>query len=398
MKNYRENKTIILIRQAIFFSLLLLSCSNNNDKTYEYDRPVKTNDGIEVGTAAEVNIDMTLINKAINKIHNGRYGEVHSLLIFKDEKLVMEEYFKGHEYQWDAPYHYGELVEWNMDSIHCVHSVSKSITSLCVGIAIDKGFIKSVHQSIFDYLPDYQYLKTEGKENITIEHLITMTSGLQWAEWNAPLSSMENDQVSIWFYEKGPIDFVLERPLIAEPGTHFNYSGGNIEILGVILENATGMALDEFSEKFLFEPMGISSSDWYMRYPSGEIHAAGGLKLRPRDMVKIGAAILNKGIWNEERIISEEWVEKCEYPFHGNQGITIPGEDLRKFGYSYTWWTKHIPYKDKQINWYTANGWGGQKIIVLPEVNSVIAFTGANYTLKVKQYRIFKDYILPAFE
>ena len=100
-----------------------------------------------------MNIDSVLIEKAVSEIYSGKYKEVHSMLIFKDDKLVLEEYFTGHDYQWDAPNHHGELVTWDRSMQHCLHSVTKSIISICIGIAIDQGFIESVHQSIFDYLP-----------------------------------------------------------------------------------------------------------------------------------------------------------------------------------------------------------------------------------------------------
>lgn len=384
--------------QILLIPLFLAGCTGNDRYHYKYQRPEKINDGIEVGTLEEVDLDTALVIKAVDKIRNGRFGEVHSLLVFKDGRLVLEEYFKGHDYQWDAPGHHGQLLDWNRDMLHCIHSDSKSITSLCIGIAIDKGFIKNVHQSIFDYLPGSQYLKTKENGYVTIEHLLTMTSGLQWAEWNAPLSSKENDQVGIWFHEKGPVDFVLSRPMVSQPGTHFTYSGGNIEILGVMLENATGMALDDFSKKYLFEPLGIDTSDWFVKYPTGEIHAAAGLKLTPRSMLKVGMTMLADGMRNGKQIVPVQWVEKSMNPYRGNEGIRIPGEDLGKLGYSYTWWTKKISIKGKNINWYSANGWGGQKIIILPEIRTVIVFTGANYTSKVREFSILEDYIFPAFK
>jgi CubicO group peptidase (beta-lactamase class C family) len=298
----------------------------------------------------------------------------------------------------DAPGHKADYVKWARDMQHCIHSDTKSITSLCIGIAVDQGFIHSVHQSIFDYLPDHQHLNTNNKQYITIEHLLTMTSGLRWEEWDISLSSIENDQIGIWFWEDGPMDYVLRREFVAEPGTRFNYSGGDIQILVEILQNATGMSLDAFSEKYLFEPLGIPSFDWWLIFPSGEIQGAGGLKLTPRDMVKIGAMMLNNGMWDGKRIISEDWVSKCTSPYRGNYGIKVPGEDLGKVGYAYTWWTKEFTYNSKNLNMYFALGWGGQKIIFLPELAMVIAFTGANYNSKVHQFELLERFILSAIQ
>ncbi len=380
----------------VFISFLNFGCAQHYDSNYV--PPENTLDGIPTGTLQDVQMDANKVMKGVTRIEQGKFREVHSMLIYKDEKLVVEEYFKGHKYRWDASRHHDSLVEWNRDLQHKVHSVTKSITSLCIGIAIDRGFIESVHQSIFDYLPNYQHLRTPQKESITIEHLLTMTSGLQWAEWNAPLSSMENDQIAIWFYKDGPINFALGRPLVAVPGTRFNYSGGDMQILGEILKNATNMNLAEFSGKYLFEPLAIETFRWWLIFPSGEIHAAGGLEMRPKDMVKIGAMMLNRGNWKGKQVISEDWVNKCIVPWGANQEIKIPGEDLGRMGYSYTWWTKEINFNGKTIHWFSANGWGGQRIIILPELDMVIAFTGGCYTHKVKEFEIFERYILPAIQ
>ncbi|MEZ4962020.1 MAG: serine hydrolase domain-containing protein [Saprospiraceae bacterium] len=164
----------------------------------------------------------------MDKIVGGQYPEVHAMLIYKDGKLVLEEYFQGHEYKWDAPMHHGDWVTWNRDKLHQIHSDTKSITSACVGIAIDQGFIESVHQSIFDYFPEYQHLNTDGKDKITIEHLLTMTSGLDANEWTVPYSSPENPSSDCGFHHarSQSVAFWGETAEV-QTGTHFTYFGGN---------------------------------------------------------------------------------------------------------------------------------------------------------------------------
>jgi len=168
-----------IVSIILVLSLILVGCKYEPTLQYSYHPPEYINDGFEVGSLEEVNIDSVLLKKAVDKINRGKYDEVHSMIILKDSKLVFEEYFQGHRYKWDGANHHGEWISWDKSTLHGVKSVSKSITSTCIGIAIDKGFIESVHQSIFDYLPDHQHLKTSGKEKITIEHLLTMTSGLE---------------------------------------------------------------------------------------------------------------------------------------------------------------------------------------------------------------------------
>ena len=184
------------MKSSIFITAILLinfACSSTFSDTLLHDPPIDIDDGLSVGTLEEVQLDSQLIIKAIGKIRDGKYGEVHSMLIYKDHMLVAEEYFQGHRYKWDAPDYHGELVNWDMSMAHEMMSVTKSFTSACIAISIDKGFIESVHQSIFDYLPDHQHLKTNNREYITIEHLITMTSGLAWDEWTVVHGSAAND-------------------------------------------------------------------------------------------------------------------------------------------------------------------------------------------------------------
>ena len=284
--------------------------------------------------------------------------------------------------------------------MHVCQSVTKSIVGTCVGIAVDGGFIESVNHSIFEYLPEYQHLSTGGKEQITIEHLLTMTSGLEWTEWNAPNSSRENPIVEIWFQEieqdKHPFTFILEGELVDEPGTRFRYYGGNQHLLGGIIENATGMDLDEFSAKYLFGPLGTDSFDWWNRFESGVIDGGGGIKMTPRDMVKVGVTYLNDGVWGGQRIISEQWVEKSMTPFASNTGINVPGSDKKNVGYGYTWWTKTFSDSGQEIDMFYASGWGGQQIFVLPELDVVVVITGGAYTSKTKNFTLLEKYIIPA--
>lgn len=388
-------KTII---SFIAIAVLSFSCENCNiSAQYQYQQPIDLGDGLTTASIEQTNLNLETIARGIDRIGTGRFQEVHSMLIYKDGNLVLEEYFEGHRYQWDAPGHYGEYVTWDRTMQHCIHSDTKSIVSLCIGIAIDQGFIESVQQSIFDYLPNYQEYNVNNKEYITIEHLLTMTSGLRWEEWGKSLGSVENDQIGIWFWEDGPMNYVLSRDFVAEPGTRFNYSGGDIQILVEVLENASGMRLDEFSRKYLFEPLGIATFDWWLIFPNGgQIQGAGGLKMTPRDMVKVGALMLNNGSWNGEQIISEDWIDKCKIPFQYNRDIKVPGEDLGKLGYSYTWWTKEFSYGNEMINLITAIGWGGQKIMIFPELDMVVVFTGANYDSNVHNFKIIERYILPS--
>jgi CubicO group peptidase (beta-lactamase class C family) len=389
-------KIVILLISVL--SIVHAGCEYDPSGQYNYRPPENINDGFEVGSLDEANIDSALIEKAVDSIYRGRYEEVHSILIYRDGKLVFEEYFKGHIFKYDTvnnTNHHGDLVAWDRTMLHNVMSVTKSITSACIGIAVDNGFIGSVHQSIFDYLPNYQHLKKDGKDKITIEHLLTMTSGLSWNEWALPYSNPKNDVIMMALAED-PVIYYLNKPLLDEPGTSFNYAGGSNILLGEILRNATKMNIDEFSGKYLFGPLGIAQYFW-TKYRNGVIDAAGSIKITPRDMAKIGVTFLNRGVWKGKRVISEEWVDKSAVSFRGNSWMNDWDDHYGMRGYSYSWWTHQFVRSGNRINMFYAAGWGGQFIMVIPELNTVGVFTCGNYTAYRPPFEILKKFILPAF-
>ena len=388
----------------LVFSLLAAGCNADQVSTYSYQPPVAMADGLEVGTLARAGMDAGLLAEVVAGIENGRYGEIHSMLIFKDNRLVFEEYFPGHDYQWNDPNFHGEWVNWNWEKEHNIHSVGKSITSACVGIAIDAGFIESVNQSIFDYLPDYQHLKTDGKDQITIEHLLTMTAGLAWDEWGTSYSDEGNDVIALWLDCHDPIACILEKPLVSEPGTEFTYSGGNMVLLGEIIKNATGMDIEAFSALYLFAPLGIEPVEWSW-INDDVIYAGGDQYLTPREMLKFGVTYLDDGMWDGQQIVPKQWVAHSATPYPGiswrnNPLNPIPPDDgtWGRRGYAYTWWTHEFSHAGEKIPSYWATGFGGQKIIIFPDQDAVVVFTSGNYNMASTNAEILNDFIIPAFE
>ena len=157
------------------------------------------------------------------------------------------------------------------------------------------------------------------------------------------------------------------------------------------------MTIDEFSKKYLFEPLGIENTQW-SQFPGGVWDGSGSFYMTPRDMIKFGATYLNNGLWNGERIISSDWVEKSSIPFGNNIDIKIPGEDSGKNGYGYTWWTSEFSHSGDKIKMFRAGGWGGQEIMVFPELDMVVVFTGGNYDSKTSLFEILERFILPAIK
>lgn len=377
-------------------SLSFISCTNC-PSVYSYQSPESLNDGIRVGTLEQIGMDSLIISKVMNCIYANKYDQVHSVLIYKNGLLVFEEYMQGNLFKYEGQYHYGERIQWEKDNLHSLMSCTKSVVSAVAGIAADKGYL-DVQDPIFNYLPDHQQYKTNGKEKITVEHLLTMSSGLEFDEWSTSHGSKANDIDRIhWDCQNNPIACALERSLNHTPGEAFNYNSGGTIVLTEIIKNATGQDMAEFADKYLFEPLGIDSATWN-RFENGVIAGGGGLKITSRDMLKIGICFLNNGVWNEQQIISPKWIELSKKNYHNNTGIKVPGSDFRKQGYSYSWWTGTLSAPKKEVDFYAASGWGGQKIMVIDDLNMVVVFTGGNYVVKNHHQKILERIVLPAIE
>lgn len=345
--------------------------------SYEYSQPPLTGDGWRSGSLLDVGIDEAPIIEGVERILNGAYQEVHGLLVVRHGTLVLEEYFSGHDRD-------GRSIDYDRDRIHDLASVTKSVTSIMTGQAITEGFIGSVHDPALGYLPEYQHLVTPEKARITIEHLLTMTSGWQWSESTEWVPENDMYQFNV---QPDPLGYLIAKRLVAPPGQVFTYNGGAVTLLGKLIERAAHLDLETFSVRYLFSPLGIKDFEWpYMKRDL--IAAHGDLDLRPRDMAKLGQMMLNGGVWNGRRILPEAWVEASWRPTFAQPAPNV--------GYGYLWWLRsHGPAL--AVRAFSAEGWGGQRIIVLPGLDAVVVFTGGNYRSPEPVDTIMREHILPAF-
>jgi CubicO group peptidase (beta-lactamase class C family) len=379
---------LLLLSGYFFFGCEEDTSTNPPEGNYVYTVPEETSDGWSTASLSSVGMSADRLVTLVNKIEANSYTEVHSVVIIKNDKLVFEEYFPGHDFLYNGQDFHGAYIDFDRDTRHDTHSATKSITSALAGIAIDKGFLQSVDEKIFDYFLDYSQLIDQQKEKITIEHLLTMSSGFEWNEWDVPISQGNHDIVRLIF-SSDPVYYVLSKPVVTEPGTVFYYNGGTVDLLGQLVKRASGMEVENFSRTYLFGLLGITNYNWQKLYASGITCCHGDIYITPRDMAKFGYLFLKKGMWNGTRIISEEWVDNSIQ----NQ-ITPPVNWA--YGYGYLWWLRRYYSNGHYYYSFNAEGWGGQQIIIIPSENMIVVFTGANYVNDPPNDEIMSSYILPA--
>jgi CubicO group peptidase (beta-lactamase class C family) len=271
--------------------------------------------------------------------------EIDSVIIVSEGYIVYEKYYNA----------------WSQYNAHTIQSCTKSFMSALIGIAIDKGYIDNVSQRVLDFFPNYTIDNWDPrKENITIEHLLTMSSGLEFHEIDIPYSDPLNDLFAM-YRSSNMWQYVLNRPMENDPGTYWSYNSGGIELLAGIIEQATGYSIVDFAEEFLFDPIGIDYFTWWNVPASGQYGCSGGLNLRPRDMARFGYLYLNEGRWNGTQVISSQWVNVSTQMYYDTGSW---------YHYGYTWWG--VP----GYTFYEATGHYEQKIYVLPEQDVVVVFTG----------------------
>jgi len=379
-------------RTLIGFFVALVLCHSVVIAQYKYTPPEKLSDGIRVGTLEDAGLDEAKITAATEEILKGTYPNIHSLLIFRKGRLVYENYFTGEDRERGV----GPLgmVKHTRGTLHDMRSVTKTVVALAVLHAATKGKIKSLDEPIFDIFPEYKRHADGDKKNITIRHLLTMSAGLEWDE-KISYTDPKNSEYRM-DDAPDPIGFVLQQKLVSPPGTAFNYSGGLTQILAEIVKRKTGLPVDEYTGKNIFAPLGISAFKWVKinnTWPS----AASGLRLRSRDMAKIGLLVMNNGKWNGKRIISPSLIaEATRKHFDLKDDFN---DKLISNGYGYQMWHDGYRVGGRPVNVIYFSGNGGQVLSIDRENDIMTVVTAGNYNrrgLKHASWEIYPDLVFPA--
>ena len=328
--------------------------------------PTALNDGWTIASPESTGLDSTRLC-AIAARMKETDANIHAVVIVRHGRLVFEQYFSGPDERWLV----AGLYDHDATTKHDMRSASKSVISLLVGIAIDRKLIASVEEPVVKFFPEYSAVKSAGWDQITIRHLLTMSSGIQWDEnrgWNDP----KNDEPHL-SSEADPIRYILSKPTAAPPDTVWTYNGGGTDLLGHILERVSGKPLEAFAREALFEPLGISDWEW-MKYGNGKVASAIGLRARPRDAAKIGQMVLNRGAWDGKQIVSLEWIEQSVRPRY--QAI---GYFSGIMFYGQQWWLGRSFAREQEVKWIAAQGSGGQRLFIVPDRDLVVMTTSGRY-------------------
>ena len=281
--------------------------------TWVYKPPDVLDDGWPVTPLNEQ--ELQDVRELFQKVVDGQFRGLDAALVARKGQLMLEEYF-----------YFGDR-----DEIHSLQSVSKSVTSLIVGAAHDEGLINDLDRPVYDYFADRtDAVWVKEKHPITLKHALTMSAALDWDETSTLYTDSRNDNLRM--NRSGDMyGYVLsrERAPDKQPGDKFEYTSGLSILLGGVLHEATGLRIDHYAEKTLFEKMGIKH--YYWRVNSGQVHTGGGLYLRARDILKLGQLILDQGRWNGEQVISQRWIEDST-AFHLPQSDSTTGATVTNGG------------------------------------------------------------------
>lgn len=350
--------------------------------------PAKLDDGWTIAAPDEAGLDGERLCTIESRLKLTD-SDIHAVIIARHGKLAFEQYSSGLDQPWGRP---EARYDYDATTLHDMRSVTKSVTSLLVGIAIDRRMIRSVNETVMNSFPELSDLRTPGWDNVTIHHLLTMSSGIKWDE-TLPWGDPGNDEPHLAF-DADPIRYVLSKPIAMPPDAMWVYNGGGTELLGNIIERTSGMPLEAFAREFFFNPLGVSDFEWKAYPKNSKISAAGGLRLRPRDAAKIGQLLLSDGAWAGRQIVPPDWIMQSVIPRF--QAVGYFGGTLF---YGYQWWMGRSLAEGREVRWVAALGWGGQRIFVIPELDMVVMMTSGLFGRPkegMAQLDILANVIIPA--
>lgn len=322
------------------------------------------NDNWETCLPEHVGVDSETLYKMVKRIMENK-NAIDSILIVRNGYSILDISFTG-----------------NKGSIHELQSCTKSFTSALLGMAIKEGYISGVETKVLDYFNDKSIENIdERKKAMTIEHLLSMSAGLEWDGYYTSTSKNDTNQMYI---NSDPVRYVLNKPMVSEPGRNFVYNTGASQVLSAIIEEVTGVDVKVFADNTLFKDLGITKYYWGKTL-SGDYGGGFGLYMSSTDMAKFGYLYLKNGVWNGKQILPENWVETST-----SKHVNVT--DFDSNGYGYQWWIN-------RFGGYSARGLHGQYIFIMPDEEMVVVFQSSlDGTNEVLPLYYMENYILSSIK
>jgi CubicO group peptidase (beta-lactamase class C family) len=322
--------------------------------------------------AADAGMDPALLASAVSTLPGEQVHGLSSMLVTRRGKPVLEHYWNGYD----------------KDTLHDLRSATKSITSLMMGVAIDRHLVGAVGDTLNSHLGTRYPNAPAYRLDLTLGDMLTMRSGLDCDDWQSGSPGNETKM----YGQTDWVKFYTSLQAVAAPGSIARYCTGNPVALGQVIATATRQAIPAFADQVLFGPMNIQSAKWAQFDNGSQTDTGGHIQMRPRDMIKLGQLVLQQGQWNGQQLVSAAWV--AESTRQHTQFNTL----ARRNGYGYLWWRSVEIVNGKSYEMIFADGNGGQLILVVPALELVAVFTGENYNSSKAElpFEIMDNYILAA--
>ncbi len=352
-----EFPILVGVLSALMLTFPIAGCQSTEKSKVRYCRPENLDDGWRIQSAGHTGLDTVQIENLLHLIEKGRYPGLCGLVIARNGCLVLEQFFEGHR----------------RDELFPMYSVTKSISAILTGAVLENHAVSET-TPLFELLPRYLNLfNTPDLQKITIQHLLTLTPGFEWRERGMPRDHPDNSHRQMELSDDWT-RFILTRPLVHAPGSHWTYSTGSANLLAPVIQQIVQAPLTDWIEESIFSALQINAYHW-AKNPEGLIctgGSGGGLHLSARDWAKFGC-VVSDGHWQQREIISNEWLEKMT-------ANAVQTDQESAMGY--LWWSSRLKVSGREIPFQAAFGLGGQAVYCFPQMELVVVTVGENAGLK----------------